>query len=308
MFLFTSLLVIGLSWLVCAEAFLTPRECFPRTPTFLSVSRYGPPMSSPENEMDETAKRKEGFRNLLEQSMTTSNPDHRPRLLANNMDLIMSLHGAEGTQVVSELVDEAKVEGEEQLQRTMELVEIILGFAEDFVAQATEMDSQNKNILGKIIKTMTNKDDPARDKEELLDQLMEDEKDNFTPGFLRHIDGECQRITNAPKMTPESARLLEMLRIIEARVLEELGKDMGEAALVLGQLMGYDNKDELLGVLDAGLTVRGRDFALEMAALTEEALDGFQRVLGGVDPELVEHVNFIDNRLREFLEDTNEFQ
>jgi hypothetical protein len=265
-------------------------------------------MSSPENEMDETAKRKEGFRNLLEQSMTTSNPDHLPRLLANNMDLIMSLHGAEGTQVVSELVDEAKVEGEEQLQRTMELVEIILGFAEDFVAQATEMDSQNKNILGKIIKTMTNKDDPARDKEELLDQLMEDEKDNFTPGFLRHIDGECQRITNAPKMTPESARLLEMLRIIEARVLEELGKDMGEAALVLGQLMGYDNKDELLGVLDAGLTVRGRDFALEMAALTEEALDGFQRVLGGVDPELVEHVNFIDNRLREFLEDTNEFQ
>ena len=93
---------------------------------------------------------------------------------------------------------------------------------------------------------------------------MEKEKNNFSAGFLRHLEGECQRIEGAPTMTPESARLLEIIRIIQTRVLEELGSDMGEAALVLGQLMGYDNKDELLGVLDAGLTVQGREFAVEM--------------------------------------------
>ena len=75
---------------------------------------------------------------------------------------------------------------------------------------------------------------------------------NFTPGFLRHLDGERARIANAPRMTPESARRLEIIRIIQARVLEELGTDLGEAAVVLGQLMGYEKEEELRAVLDAG--------------------------------------------------------
>jgi hypothetical protein len=137
---------------------------------------------------------------------------------------------------------------------------------------------------------------------------MEQERDNFTPGFVRHLEGECDRIANAPQMTPESARLLELIRVIQARVLEEIGKGLGEAALVLGQLMGYESNDELLGVLEAGLTVRGRDFGVEMKQHTEEALDGFKKVPGGVDPELVDKVTLVDKRLQEFLDETNEFQ
>jgi hypothetical protein len=219
----------------------------------------------------------------------TTNPDHLPQIFARNLELILSLQGEEGALVVSELVEEAKEEGQEQFEQTVTLVDIILSFAEDFVQQASEMDGNNKKVLGKIIRAMTSKDiETVRDREEYLDELMEQEKGYFTPGFLRHIDGECERIANAPKMSPESARLMEIMRMIQTRVLEELGKDMGEATLVLGQLMGYDDKNELLGVLDAGLTVRGMDFCQELKALTEEALDGFKRVNGGVDPELVE--------------------
>jgi hypothetical protein len=138
--------------------------------------------------------------------------------------------------------------------------------------------------------------------------MMEDEKNNFSAGFLRHIEGECDRITSAPRASPDSAKLLELLRIIQTRVLEELGSDMGEATLVLGQLMGYDNKDELLGVLDAGLTVQGREFALEMAGLTAQALKGFQSVHDGVDPDLVERVKTVDLRLKDYLDETNQFQ
>jgi hypothetical protein len=126
--------------------------------------------------------------------------------------------------------------------------------------------------------------------------------------FLRHIEGECFRIENAPAMTPESSRLLEIIRIIQARVVEELGKDIGEGALVLGQLMGYDDKNELLGVLDAGLTVRGALFAQEMKSLTEEALEGFGQVRGGVDLELIERVTIVDQRLAAFLNEQNRFQ
>ena len=251
----------------------------------------------------ERALLKAQFRNLLARAMEIRSPELLPRELANNLELLFSLRGYEGAAVISEVVNEAKDQGPEHFHRTVKTVEKLLSFAEDFVNEATQLDTQNKELLGKIILTMTKKGQTGLDKEELLDQVLEEEKANFSPGFLRHLEGECQRIANAPKVTTESAGLLQIIRVIQTRVLEEIGKDMGEAAVVLGQLMGYDDEDELLGVLGAGLTVRGRGFALEMLDLTQEALEGFQKVADGVDPGLIERVTFIDNQLMKFLND-----
>jgi hypothetical protein len=351
-------------------------------PTFISaVPRYGPPESSSNNDSSNNdslnlpeegeeqllqsspsssspnndnnnaidvkiIQKKKEFRNLVESVMQISQAELIPRLLVNNIELIMGLQGEEGTQVISSLLEDAKKtketattmttiinnddddddeDDDSYYSQTIQTVEMILTFAEDFVKEAQNMDKNNKSLLGKIMKAMVKSDNDTsisggeRNKEELsaigatsreeaLDKVMKEEKTNFTTGFLRHIEGECNRIENAQRMTPESTRLLEILRLIQTRVLEELGQDLGEAALVLGQLMGYDKEEELLGVLEAGLTVQGRDFALEMASLTEEALDGFKRIPGGADPELVEKVNFIDKRLQDYLNETNEFQ
>jgi hypothetical protein len=76
----------------------------------------------------------------------------------------------------------------------------------------------------------------------------------------------------------------------------------------LGQLIGYENKNERMAVLEAGLTVRGVDFAKEMAALTCEALEGFERVPGGVDPDLVGQIQEIDDRLQKFIEEEDVLQ
>ena len=75
---------------------------------------------------------------------------------------------------------------------------------------------------------------------------------------------------------------------------------------MLGQLLGYDNKAERLAVLDAGLTVRGVEFAVELSALTSEALEGFKTVKG-VDPGLVVSIEEIDERIALFM-DKNKFQ
>ena len=90
--------------------------------------------------------------------------------------------------------------------------------------------------------------------------------------------------------------------MIQARVVEELGQELGEGAVVLGQLLGYDNRSERLAVLDAGLTVRGVPFAKELVDLTAEALEGFEQVPGGADPELVRIVTEIDERTWQFIE------
>ena len=362
----------------CVHSFVVVREmtigtssrrippCCPTT-TSLYVARYGPPpekasyptnSGSDDGDSDdsgndqedqerrllklETAQRKLEFRNLIETCLATPNREHLPQIFSKNIELIMSLHGQEGAQVIQEILDEARNEeegggggdGDQLYQQTVELLDSLLTFSQDFADQVLALDDHNKKLLGKIIRAMTgtiegqfteggeqqgnsnnimssstSKPTTDREREEALDQLMVTERDNFTPGFLRHIEGECSRILSARTMTRESSKLLEILRMIQTRVLEEIGKDMGEAAVVLGQLMGYDNNDELIGVLEAGLTVRGIEFAQELKVLTEEALDGFQRVPGGnVPKELVERVTLVDERLQSYLDENDGFQ
>ena len=84
---------------------------------------------------------------------------------------------------------------------------------------------------------------------------------------------------------------------------------IGEGAIVLGQLLGYDDENERLAVLDAGLAVRGIDFANELISLTEEALEGFSKVQQQqqqVDPDLVKSVKVINERIQLFIEKEEE--
>ena len=85
---------------------------------------------------------------------------------------------------------------------------------------------------------------------------------------------------------------------------------IGEGAIVLGQLLGYDDENARLAVLDAGLAVRGIDFANELISLTEEALEGFSKVQQQqqqqVDPDLVKSVKVINERIQLFIEKEGE--
>uniref|UniRef100_A0A7R9ZLG0 Uncharacterized protein n=1 Tax=Craspedostauros australis TaxID=1486917 RepID=A0A7R9ZLG0_9STRA len=322
---------VALTLLLCSAAIgshpVNGYAYLPRLPTIFgrttstelhATPRYGPPSSNPYEESEdgkptemevlkqkakaEKDKRMSDFRAFLDTALATEDPTHLPQVMARNVETILSLKGEDGAEILKQVLEESK--DNEDFPRTIEIMESIMSFTEDFVEQAETMDMQNKKLLGKIINTMRDKESGGN-REELLDKLIAKEKENFTPGFLRHLDGECERIAGAPKMTPESVRLLEIIRIIQTRVLEELGKDLGEGAIVLGQLMAYEKIEEMNGVLEAGLMVRGVSFAHEMKALTEEALEGFTQVRGEVDSELVERVEIVDKKLQEYL-DTND--
>ena len=293
----------------------------------LQLARYGPPTTSPDDDATSsqesqrdygvwTLQQTRDFGSLIRQAITLSDPQMIPSLLTRNIDLILSIVLVElpettsTEQMVETLVLDSILENEsanEEQRHTAksissDLTDMILSCVEEFVEQAHRIDDSNKRFLGKIIQTMANKDRTARQREEDLDELLRNDRDKLCAGFLRHIQGECERIENAPKMTRESARLLEMMRMIQTRVLEELGQDLGEAAQVLGQLIAYDNKSERLAVLDAGLAVRGLAFANELMDLTEEALEGFSRVPdGAADPDLVECVKSIQGRVKRYV-------
>ena len=256
------------------------------------------------------------LRKVVDSVLMVKDPQHVPSILTKNIELILSCMTTEdGALLVEAVIEDFLLDQPDANTATtvLEAIDIIMTFGEEFVQHTSQIEKQNQLLLGKIIKIIASsstsvvKDQellgaggPSREEE--LDLLLEKERQQFTPGFLRHIENECQRIASAPSMTVESTRLLETLRIIQTRVLEEVcSNDLGEAAQVLGQIIGYDTKIERIAVLDAGLMVRGTSFAKELFGLTTEALTGFQNVVDGADPDLVDRVQQIHDHLQAYI-------
>lgn len=285
-------------------------------PLQMTKNPYGPQdaeiISSSNNNPHNT---KAEFTSLLNAVAASDKPEELPSLLATNIEMILSAMNTEGLieQVIQEDIQK-QIGNVERLDELSSAVNVIINFVETFVEEAQSMEGVYKKLMGKIFKVITPNNElegggtesAAAVGEAALEELLANETEAFTPGFLRHVDGECNRIATLPTLSPESVKMLEILRVIQARILEELGKGIGEGAVVLGQLLGYDEKAERLAVLDAGLAVRGVDFAHELKGLTSEALEGFKAVQGGVDPGLVKSVEEIDERIQQFIEKSSQ--
>lgn len=276
------------------------------------------------------------FKDLLDDVLAAgeSKAEELPSILARNVETVLTSMSVSGLieEALAEYVDDqcesnGNDDGrDEAVRQASSAVNVLISFAEEFVGQTKSVDDSYKGLLGRIFKSIVPGGNDStvagnmKDDEDLLsgapsvstfaggmgagpeaslDALLSQEKGAFTAGFLRHVEGECDRISSQPTLGPEAARMLQILRVIQARVLEELGKEIGEGAVVLGQLLGYDDRAERIAVLEAGLTVRGPKFAEELLELTAEALEGFKNV-GSVDPELVDRVREIDERIRSF--------
>lgn len=265
----------------------------------LFAARYGPPDAvppgTPQPPPPQTSNDKAAFEDLVRKVMETKKPEHLPQLLGQNIELVVNGVDRDDVQAI---LDDALEQGGEPLQQQVgETIELILSFTDSFVGQLKEMDDKNKHLLGRIIKTMKKS---ANEQE--LDDLMEQERQNFSPGFLRHLEGEVERIQGAPSASRESLQLIQILRTIQLRVVETMGQELGDAAIVLGQLLGYDSDDERQAVMEAGLRVRGVEFAREMASQTSQALSDFKRLgVDGADPELVRRVQGIHDGIQGFI-------
>ncbi len=308
-----------------------PSRCSTMEPSPSSLcmfKEYSETSSEGEMTLDELAESEEqryqkqlkGFRALLDEVIHVNKRENLPRICTRNIELLVSMRGSDTAAICKEIMDSAIASKDQALiDNTEAAIQYVVYFVETFVAETKSLDDANKALLGEIIKriigrtSLTEKieiDDLPSDseRERNLNEFVAQHKDEFTPGFLRHLEGECKRIQKAPEHTPESMKLLEIIRMIQTRIIEELGQDLGEGAQVLGQLIGYESKEERLAVLEAGLTVRGPEFASELNTMTLEALEGFQKVVGGADPGLISIIQEINDSIQVYIasHETNE--
>lgn len=132
-----------------------------------------------------------------------------------------------------------------RVDQVSDAIDLILTFVESFVEETKTMDDVYKQLLKKIFQAIAPSTSSGGDSgstsaitttttipssssvanmEFQLDNLLSSEKATFTPGFLRHVEGECIRISSLSTISPESVKMLQILRLIQTRVLEELGK------------------------------------------------------------------------------------
>lgn len=257
--------------------------------------------NAPSSEQGPSPQQRQQFDALFNQVVNCQVREDLPSILTRNIDLLVDLRGDAGISLFREVVVVAEnTQDPEYIERTTAAVDYIVYFVETFVSEAKIMDDRNKELLGKIFRCMT-ADMPLEQKQDEMVVLMRAEKESFTPGFMRHLQAECQRFAQNQAPTAETAQMLEVMQIIQMRVIEELGDHLGEGAQVLGQLLGYSNSAERLAVLDAGLQVRGFEFATELKAMTAEALVGFSNTPGGVDQNLVSIIQEIDFRIDGYM-------
>ena len=254
------------------------------------------------------------FKDILNQVIHVDKRENLPRICTQNIELLVGLNGADSVHICNNIMEEARQSNDQALvENTEAAIQYIVYFVETFVTEGEMMDEKHHGLIALMIKTMigaTSLDQSISlmdlPEEHIKDQnltnfMTEQNKEQFTPGFLRHLDHECNKIQMAPTQTPESMKVLTILRKIQGRVIQEVGQDLGEGAQVLGQLLGYQNRDERLAVLEAALESRGVAYATELNALTAEALGGFQMSIGGSDPSLVAIVQEIHDYIQVFI-------
>lgn len=168
------------------------------------------------------------LRQLVREIVEARPPQSLPSIVTKYLDVLLSINSGNGVKALKTIVEEAASSSDEERQEVEFACDYILSFMEAFVEEARSMDDKNKNLLGRIMRAIapssSDASSSARYREEQLDVVLEEEKDNFTPSFLRHVENECRRLAASPTITKDSARLLETLQLIHLRIMEELGK------------------------------------------------------------------------------------
>ena len=63
---------------------------------------------------ERVARQKKEFRQLIDNIVGCSEPDFLPRIVTQNIDLVLSLRGFEGGSMLKEIIDETKESGDEE--------------------------------------------------------------------------------------------------------------------------------------------------------------------------------------------------
>jgi len=195
----------------CTSTLEAPLSTSSRSLSSLCMFKeYGPtfkmPIEESEEEIEQRYQRQlNGFRSMLDEVIHVDKRENLPRICTRNIELLVSMRASDTAAICNEIMESAIASKDQALvDNTEAAIQYIVYFVETFIAETKSIDDANKALLGEIIKviigrtTLTEKieidDLPSEsERERNLNEFVATHKDEFTPGFLRHLEGECKR-------------------------------------------------------------------------------------------------------------------
>jgi hypothetical protein len=249
--------------------------------------------------------------------------------VTSNLPQLLSMRGDVGVRIMKETIANGELTFNDDLNEM--LVDYTIDFLEGFVSNAAALDDGCEELLGEIVTKILECRKENDDYIDALNEIGEEEKaaahqqfdtesldtwftdrraDVTSWAFTRHLEGQVSRILNAPRITPESSKLIEILRTIQARVVEEMAVGVGgEAARVISRTLQYDGGEGEGGERDAilidELEARGLAFASEVSKLIEVAGEDFKILVNegreDVDLEMVQRLDDIGQVTKKWM-------
>ncbi|GMH50587.1 hypothetical protein TrRE_jg11399 [Triparma retinervis] len=202
--------------------------------------------------------------------------------ISERLTTLINMRGKKGAEVIQGYMESEKG-GEDERELNGMLISYVIDFLELFVSSAADRSDANKALMSELVKIVTGRvkgvegayvEGDGKVTEEDVDKWMDENAKRFDGGFIRYLDSEVHRVTSSPNQSQPVIKTGSILKIVRVRVLEEVGKRMGEEIEVMNQVLGYDKDGIRERVVLAGLEARGRDMAERLKAVCEEVLEG----------------------------------
>ncbi|GMH49000.1 hypothetical protein TrLO_g15505 [Triparma laevis f. longispina] len=216
-------------------------------------------------------------------------------VVSRKVHVLLSMRGVEGVDLMKACIEEAGEDG----GLTSGLISFIIDFLEEFVSQSASLDSRNTQLLGSLIDFVRSNNDVAK-VEEFFDGNVEELDGNF----MAHLSRQEKRLLSSPSATVETAKLLDMFKVIKVLVMDAQGRALsegGDVAVIVNQLLQYDDDETRVQVMRAGLEARDAEWKQQFFEKIEEVIGETEGIKSDDGREMRRRLETLQKNRNEFL-------
>lgn len=121
---------------------------------------------------------------------------------------------------------------------------------------------------------------------------------------MAHLSRQEKRLLSSPSATVETAKLLDMFKVIKVLVMDAQGRALsegGDVAVIVNQLLQYDDDEARVQVMRAGLEARDAEWKQQFFEKIEEVIGETEGIRSDDGREMRRRLETLQKNGNEFL-------
>ncbi|GMH47252.1 hypothetical protein TrVE_jg10038 [Triparma verrucosa] len=216
-------------------------------------------------------------------------------VVSRRVHVLLSMRGPEGVELMKECIREAGDDG----GLTEGIISFIIDFLEEFVEQSASLDARNAALMGEVLEFVKSHNDVPE-----VEAFFDSKVPELDGNFMAHLNRQEKRLLASPSATVETAKLLDMVKVVKVLSTEAVGRSLSEGsnvAVIMNQLLQYDSDSTRVQVMRAGLATRDDLWKEEFFKKIDEAIIETKGMESEDGKEMRRRLETMQNDNNEFL-------